>query len=167
MPAGRPTDYTQETADIICERLADGESLRTICDDEDMPARSTVFRWLSLHKEFSDQYARAKEVQAEVLADELISIADDGRNDWMERKDADGENIGWRENGEALRRSALRIDTRKWVAAKLLPKKYGEKIAVGGSKDMDPIETKDTNASDRDLAKAIALVLARGINDAG
>jgi hypothetical protein len=167
MPAGRPTDYTQETADIICERLADGESLRTICDDADMPARSTVFRWLSLHKEFSDQYARAKEVQAEVLADELISIADDGRNDWMERKDADGENIGWRENGEALRRSALRIDTRKWVAAKLLPKKYGEKIAVGGSKDMDPIETKDTNASDRDLAKAIALVLSRGINDAG
>lgn len=167
MPAGRPTDYTQETADIICERLADGESLRTICDDEDMPARSTVFRWLSLHKEFSDQYARAKEVQAEVLADELISIADDGRNDWMERKNEDGENIGWRENGEALRRSALRIDTRKWVAAKLLPKKYGEKIAVGGSKDMDPIETKDTNASDRDLAKAIALVLSRGINDAG
>lgn len=167
MPAGRPTDYTQETADIICERLADGESLRTICDDADMPARSTVFRWLSLHKEFSDQYARAKEVQAEVLADELISIADDGRNDWMERKNEDGENIGWRENGEALRRSALRIDTRKWVAAKLLPKKYGEKIAVGGSKDMDPIETKDTNASDRDLAKAIALVLSRGINDAG
>lgn len=167
MPAGRPTDYTQETVDIICERLADGESLRTICDDKDMPARSTVFRWLSLHKEFSDQYARAKEVQAEVLADELISIADDGRNDWMERRDSDGENIGWRENGEALRRSALRFDTRKWVAAKLLPKKYGEKIAVGGSKDMDPIETKDTNASDRDLAKAIALVLARGINDAG
>lgn len=167
MPAGRPTDYTQETADIICERLADGESLRTICDDEDMPARSTVFRWLSLHKEFSDQYAHAKTVQAEVLADELISIADDGRNDWMERKNEDGENIGWRENGEALRRSVLRIDTRKWVAAKLLPKKYGEKIAVGGSKDMDPIETKDTNASDRDLAKAIALVLSRGINDAG
>ena len=167
MPAGRPTDYTQETADIICERLADGESLRTICDDEDMPARSTVFRWLSLHKEFSDQYARAKEVQAEVLADELISIADDGRNDWMERKTDEGDHLGWRENGEALRRSALRIDTRKWVAAKLLPKKYGEKIAVGGSKDMDPIETKDTNASDRDLAKAIALVLARGINDAG
>lgn len=128
MPAGRPTDYTQEKADVICERLADGESLRTICDDEDMPARSTVFRWLSLHKEFSDQYARAKEVQAEVLADELISIADDGRNDWMERKTDEGDHLGWRENGEAIRRSALRIDTRKWVAAKLLPKKYGEKV---------------------------------------
>lgn len=165
MPAGRPTDYSQETADIICERLADGESLRTICDDEAMPARSTVFRWLSIHQEFSDQYARAKEVQAEVLADELISIADDGRNDWMERKTEEGDHLGWRENGEALRRSALRIDTRKWVAAKLLPKKYGEKIALGGSKEMDPIQTE--SKSDRDLAKAIALVLSRGINDAG
>lgn len=166
MPAGRPTDYTQETADIICERLADGESLRTICDDEGMPARSTVFRWLSLHKEFSDQYARAKEVQAEVLADELISIADDGRNDWMERKDADGANVGWRENGEALRRSALRIDTRKWVAAKLLPKKYGEKVRqeITGE-DGGAIQTE--SKSDRELAKAIALVLSRGINDAG
>lgn len=128
MAGGRPTDYCQETADAICERLADGESLRTICVDEAMPNRVTVYRWLFKHVEFSNQYAQAREYQAETMADEMTDIADDGSNDWMEKRDEDGVNIGWRENGEAIRRSALRIDTRKWIAARLLPKKYGDKV---------------------------------------
>lgn len=125
---GRPSVYTEATADAICERLADGESLRTICDSDEMPAKSTVFKWLAEKPEFSDRYARAREAQADSLVDEMLDIADDGRNDWIERRNDDGENIGWRENGEVIRRSVLRIDARKWMAAKLQPKKYGEKI---------------------------------------
>lgn len=113
---------------IICERIANGESLRTICDDEDMPTKSTVFLWLREDGDFSDHYARARESQADALFDEILTIADDGRNDWMERKNAEDQNIGWVENGEALRRSQLRVDARKWMAGKLQPKKYGDKL---------------------------------------
>lgn len=147
---GRPTDYSQNIADLICERLADGESLRSICEDEALPARSTVFRWLSLHPEFSDQYARAREAQADAIFDDILEIADDGRNDWMERQNADGENIGWRENGEALRRSALRVDARKWMAGKLRPKKYSDKLDlnVSGSLQSMPEEQLDARITE-------------------
>ena len=112
----------------ICERIAGGESLRQICGDGDVPSASTVFVWLSQDEAFSEQYARAREAQADALFDDILSIADDGTNDWMERKNADGENIGWQENGEALRRSQLRVEARKWMAGKLKPKKYGDRI---------------------------------------
>ncbi len=114
----------------ICDRIANGESLRQIADDEGMPAASTVFVWLSQDPTFSEQYARAREAQADAIFDEILLIADDGRNDWVERKDQEDANMGWRENGEALRRSQLRIDARKWMAGKLRPKKYGDKLEL-------------------------------------
>lgn len=130
----RPSSYTQEKADQICERLADGESLRAICLSDDMPNQTTVFRWLASdeNEQFRKQYARARETQAEALFDEILDIADDGSNDWMERKYGEDEEapLGWRENGEALRRSQLRIDARKWMAGKLQPKKYGDRQAL-------------------------------------
>lgn len=134
-PIGRPSSYTSEMGDAICERLADGDSLRTICAAEEMPSKSTVFRWLAdeTNTAFRDQYALAREAQADAMVDDMLDIADDGSNDWMERKNADGENIGWTENGEAMRRSTLRVETRKWIAAKMRPKKYGDKIAVDGN----------------------------------
>jgi hypothetical protein len=127
---GRPSTFTVEIADAICERLADGESLRSICETEGMPNKATVFRWLGANEAFRDQYARAREAQADTLVDDILEIADDGRNDWMERKNSDGEAIGWQENGEAIRRSVLRIDARKWLAGKMRPKKYGDKLAL-------------------------------------
>lgn len=124
----------------ICDRIVGGESLRTICTDEDMPAASTVFLWLRDDKGFSEQYARAREAQADALFDEILDIADDGSNDWMERKNADGENIGWMENGEAMRRSILRVDARKWMAGKLRPKKYGDKLELENNHNLsDPM----------------------------
>jgi hypothetical protein len=123
---GRPSDYSQGVADLICERLGNGESLRAICEEDGLPDKATVFRWLARHEEFRDQYARARETQADSLFDEILSIADDGHNDWMLRKHGDDER--WVENGESLRRSALRVDARKWMAGKLQPKKYGEKV---------------------------------------
>lgn len=124
---GSPTSFTQKVADTICERIADGESLRSICDDEGMPSKTSVFRWLIANETFRDQYVRARETQADAIFDDILSIADDGRNDWMQKNF--GEETRWVENGEALRRSALRIDARKWMAGKLQPKKYGEKIS--------------------------------------
>lgn len=124
------SSFTPEMAARICERISDGESLRAILADDEMPASSTVFKWLSENAAFSEQYARAREAQADAVFDEILTIADDGRNDWMERENADGENIGWAINGEAVRRSQLRIDARKWMAGKLRPKKYGDKVDV-------------------------------------
>jgi len=123
---GRTTDYTPELANLICERIASGESLREICKPEDFPDKSTVFRWIASNNEFRDQYARAKEAQAEAFADELLDIADDGTNDWMARNGED--NAGWVANGEHIQRSKLRVDTRKWVMSKLLARKYGDKL---------------------------------------
>lgn len=126
--AGRPSDYTQELADRICGQLAEGISLRTVCKGEGMPVASTVFLWLRTHEGFSEQYARAKEESADALVEEMMDIADDGSNDWMEIHDK--ENVGYRQNGEAINRSRLRVDTRKWVASKLKAKKYGDKQQV-------------------------------------
>ena len=117
MPTGRPTDYSEDLADIICERLADGESLRNICKEDAMPNRATIFRWLAKDDAFSDQYARAREEQAESYADEITEIAD---ND-----DPDGD----------VQRDRLRIDARKWVSSKLKPKKYGDRIQHANDPD--------------------------------
>ncbi|MBR8007150.1 terminase small subunit-like protein [Burkholderia vietnamiensis] len=121
------TIFTQELADTICEHLASGLSLRQIEEIEGMPSKTTILRWLGDDRftSFRDQYARARDMQAEGMADEILEIADDGRNDWMEIQNRDGENIGWKVNGEAVQRSRLRIDARKWLLSKLLPKKYG------------------------------------------
>lgn len=143
---GRPTDYTPEKAADICLRIADGQSVREIARSDDMPAMSTIFKWLAEHKEFSEQYARAKEAQAEHLAEDILDIADDARNDWMERRDE--ENAGWQANGEHIQRSRLRIDSRKWLLAKMLPKKYGERVALAGD-DTSPLQIIMTGADER------------------
>lgn len=118
MAAGRPTDYSQELADYICERISDGESLRAICEADNMPNRATVFRWLGKHQEFSDQYARAREEQAESLADEIVSIADQ-MPPLTDNGSTDSGHVSWQKN---------RVEARKWVASKLKPKKYGDKV---------------------------------------
>lgn len=139
---GRPSVFTDSIADTICEALADGQSLRTICLAEGMPNRATVFRWLVVNETFRDQYARARDAQAEALADEILDIADDGSNDWMERFDDEGGNIGWKENGEAMARSKLRVEARKWVASKLMPRKYGEAalLKIAGADGEGPVK---------------------------
>lgn len=143
--SGRPSDYTPELADAICARLSQGESLRSVCRSDEMPDASTVFRWLRVHAAFCEQYARAKEESADAHADEILAIADDGSNDWMEQLDKDGEAKGWKENGEAIQRSKLRVDTRKWLASKLKPKKYGDKIEHSGPNG-GPIVISSTDA---------------------
>jgi len=123
-PPGRPSIYTAELAAQICEHIAQGKSLRTIAELEDMPAQSTIMAWLDGSRpEFSEQYARAREAQADKLAEEALQIADDGRSDTY--LDADGNE---KTDTEVIQRSKLRVDTRKWLASKMAPKKYGDKV---------------------------------------
>ena len=131
---GRPTLYTEQLADTICQRIADGESLRSIGRDPAMPCVDSMRKWLIKHESFVARYTRAREEQADKYAEEIVQIADEGLNDWMTENDPD--NPGYRLNGEHVQRSKLRIDARKWVAAKLRPKVYGENnrtdLNVGG-----------------------------------
>lgn len=141
-PIGRPSSYTQEIADQICALLSEGKSLRSICKAESMPSAVTVFAWLRKHEGFLKQYEKAKEESADALADEMLDIADEASNDWME--DHDKDNPGYRLNGEAIGRSRLRVDTRKWIASKLKPKKYGDKVQTElTGKDGGPVEVSD------------------------
>jgi hypothetical protein len=126
--AQREGSYTEAIAAAICARVASGESVRTICDDESMPASSSVYKWLSEHDNFAEQYARAREAQADYYAEQIIQIADDGANDTY--LDEDGKQ---RTDQDVIARSRLRVDARKWYASKLAPKKYGDKIEHSGT----------------------------------
>lgn len=138
----------------------DGETLRQICRDEGMPDKSTVLRWLASNAEFCDQYARAREIQADHWADEVVEIADDGSNDWMERETKAGTiTVVDHEN---INRSRLRVDTRKWLMTKAAPKKYGDKVTnelVG--KDGGPIQTEELSPVDH--ARRVAFALNQGV----
>lgn len=128
---GRPSTFTQETADAICARLAEGESLNSICKDEAFPPESTVRRWaLDDEQGFSANYARAREVGYLRMADEITQIADNGSNDTY--TDDEGNE---RTNQDVIARSRLRVDTRKWLLSKMLPKVYGDKLELSGDPD--------------------------------
>jgi hypothetical protein len=119
---GRPTIYSERLAARICAELAMGRSLRTVCKANDMPGLETVFRWLREKPDFREQYAQAKSESADALVEEMIDIADDGTNDFIEIED------GVKFNSEHVQRSRFRVDTRKWIASKLKPKRYGERL---------------------------------------
>ena len=146
-PIGAPTTYNQHLATVICIRIAEGESLRQVLKGEGMPAQSTVYEWLLRHESFAEQYTRAREEQADTLADEIIDIADeqpevvaviDKKTGALIEHKLDGAFLQWQKN---------RIEARKWTAMKLKPKKYGDKLALGGDADAPPIKTEDTNAN--------------------
>lgn len=107
---GRPSKYNDEVADQICNWISEGKSLRSFCRDENNPGLRTVLDWLNDDEKqsFRVKYARAREIQAEVMADELLEIADDTKPDQLK-----------------LAHDKMKIETRQWIAAKLLPKKYG------------------------------------------
>lgn len=110
---GRHSDYTESLADMICQLLMDGNSLKSICEREDMPDKSTVYNWLHENREgFFDKYVRAREIQSEQMYDELVAIADSatGKND-----------------ADAVR---VRVQARQWVLSKIQAKRFGDKLDV-------------------------------------
>jgi hypothetical protein len=122
----RRHDYSPEIADLICDRIAGGASLRQICQDANMPAKSTIFVWLEEHQDFARLYTLARQMQIEDLMDEILEIADDSSNDWIDREGPDGKKYRVF-NPDSIRQSKLRIGARKWLISKLMPKRYGWK----------------------------------------
>jgi hypothetical protein len=121
---GRPSEFTPEMANAICERIADGESLRKICVGDGFPTKTTVFRWLAQQESFRAQYAHAREMQAETHLDGLVDLADEATDPALAR---------------------LQIDARKWAASKLAPKKYGDKLDLnhGGALRIEIVDDYD------------------------
>lgn len=130
MKRGRPTKYRQSLGRAICLRLMLGQSLNEICRLDKYPSKTSVFSWLQKYPQFLNQYRHAREVQQETHLDEILEIADDGSNDWMERTGRAGESLGWQVNGEHVQRSKLRVDTRKWVMERMAAKTYGNKQSI-------------------------------------
>lgn len=122
---GRPSVYTDELANEICVRLGLGESLRKICSDEDMPCLASVMGWLTKKPDFLEQYTRAREIQAETQFDELIDIVDQPP-ELSRVTDKNGELVEVKFDSSYVAWMKLRVDTRKWTAARMAPKRYGE-----------------------------------------
>jgi hypothetical protein len=137
---GRPSAYSVSLAAEICLRLSNGQPLRQICMEEKMPAQATVYVWLLRHPEFVEMYARAREDQADTLADEIVAIADEQPEIIPVIDKRTGELIEHKLDGAFLQWQKNRIDARKWTAMKLKPRKYGERVALTGVEGGDAIK---------------------------
>ena len=134
-PRGRPSIYSPELADIILDRLRSGETLNAICRDDGMPAHSTVSNWATTNVEgFFDRYSRAREAGWHVIAEQIIDISDDSSADL--RKGEDGKIFA---DQELVGRARLRVDSRKWLLSKMLPKIYGDKVEVNATLTLETL----------------------------
>lgn len=154
---GRPTDYSEEIADLICHELMLGASLNAICQRPGMKDMSTVLRWLQIHEPFAAKYARAREIQAEVRADEIGEIADNPQ--MGETRTYKGDGTVEVKEGDMLEHRKLRIATRQWYAEKLRPKVYGNKLGVEHS---GSINHNVLMLTDDDLVQELVAMLASG-----
>jgi hypothetical protein len=144
-PVGAPTTYNNHIATVICIRIAEGESLRQILRAEGMPVQSAVYEWLLRHPEFAERYTRAREEQADTLADEIIAIADESP-ETVEVRDKEGNVLDIKIDSGYVNYQKQRIEARKWTAMKLKPKKYGDRVAVEGVEGGAAIKTEDAGA---------------------
>jgi hypothetical protein len=136
-PKGRPSAYTQAVADEICERLSKGEPLAQICRDEHMPAVRTVSDWKDAHETFAADFARAREEGYDEIALDTLNIIDTipERHATKEGDKVDPGHVAWLKN---------RAEQRLKLLAKWDPKRYGDKLAIGGASDLPPMETTAT-----------------------
>ena len=139
---GRPTKYSFEWAERFCELLAQGQSVRQICSQPGQPDKSQVYRWLDENGDFRDQYARAREEQADKLAKEILELSDKIEDD----------------NPVKVQRARLQVDSRKWLAARLAPKKFGDQVQhdVKGGLNFQP-QILIQCSSDDDVKGVVAL----------
>lgn len=128
-PKPRLPDYTYNLSEVICTRLSNGETGAEICRDQDMPSWNTLCNWRRKHADFDKRYRISREQGCEYYADEIVSIADSGENDYVTRLDKKGHprTVFDRDHFE---RSRLRVDARKWTVSKILRHTYGDKSEV-------------------------------------
>jgi hypothetical protein len=154
---GRPSTYTPELGILICKRLAEGETVRKLCLDDDMPPRQTLYDWLTRYPDFRANYSIALELHADSWADLAQQIADDPAGDYIEK---DGKLIP---NWENVQRSRLRVDTIKWRCRTISPRKYSDRIQMSGA-DEKPIQLAQSGTSDADRVKALRALLDKARN---
>lgn len=128
-------ECTPEITEEICLLIAEGFTLRHIESVPGMPSKPTIMRWCINNKSFRDHYARAKKLQTEAFNEEIIDIADDSRNDWLLRENTRTGETFVALNDEAVARSKIRIEARKWLMGKMKPKKYGDSTFLKGDKN--------------------------------
>jgi hypothetical protein len=150
--------YTPELANYICEQIMLKKALTKICEDPRMPNLHTVVRWLADPKriDFREQYYYARRVAAELYVDEIFTIADDSSNDWKPKFNDKGDLVDYVPDNEAIQRSRVRIDARKWYASKMVPRIYGDKVDVdlNATGDLAEMLKRATN-NDAGLPKPI------------
>jgi len=130
----KPRIRTPENAQKICDLLAEGFTLRQVAKELNCDA-SAITTWVREDNDFAPQYARAMDLRWERMAEEIQEISDEGTNDWMEREGLTTA------NHEHISRSKLRVDTRKWLLSKMMPKKYGDRLVHAGDPDA-PLKTE-------------------------
>lgn len=146
---GRPRIYTKQLGSYICKQLMLGKSLTSILRKDGMPSMPTVYAWLNKNsttyqEEFLEAYLTAREVQAEVLADEIKDISDDGLNDTYEVFNERTNCMETRIDHDHIKRSQLRVESRKWLAAHLLPRKFSDRMQITGAEGKDFIPSAPT-----------------------
>lgn len=122
--------FNQDTADAVCARLAEGESLRSICRDDDMPSVGAFLGWVSKSRELAEQYTRARALCLDAMAEDIIDIADTPQIGQKSVSKATGLEIT---EGDMVEHRRLRIEARKWLMGKMAPKKYGDKLDLNHS----------------------------------
>lgn len=155
LPKGRKSEFTQDIANKICKLLAGGDSLRAICRQEDMPHITTVYDWMFKFPSFAEQYTRAREEQADTLADEIIAIADEDPT-LQEFRDKDGNLVDIKVDSGYVAYQKQRIEARKWTAMKLKPKKYGDKVIHAGDAE-NPVAVEQNVSVFGELLKALKM----------
>jgi hypothetical protein len=153
---GRPSTYDKDIARMMCEQLSEGIPLREICRQEGFPMWRTVYLWMAKDPDLNTAIARARDVGYDAMAEECLDIADNARNDWMERLDADGVPIGYQVNGDHIQRSKLRIETRLKLLAKFNPKRYGDKIVHSGD-EVNPVVIENNHTVFGELLKNLKM----------
>lgn len=135
-----PIQDQHKIIDAICEEIANSDkSLWEICDEiEGVPTARTIARWIADDETICQKYARAKELQADFMAGQIRAIADECRLGVKTVKKESGTETT---TGDMVDRSRLQIDARKWLASKLAPKKYGDRLTHSGDSD-NPVEIK-------------------------
>jgi hypothetical protein len=128
MPQPRRRRANLKLGEEICREMARGRTMLEVCRERGID-ESTVRGWALGDPRFAPVHARARELQAHAWFEQIIDIADNASGDWIETEN------GPVKSREAIERSHLRVDARKWACARLLPKVYGDKLAIGGDPD--------------------------------
>lgn len=147
----RPKDERPAIVAKVCARLEQGEALYRACVAEGT-TNPTFLRWMAEDAALADKYTRAREIGLHLMAQQIIDISDEQEVEARHQ----GEEVRLDLSATAVARNRLRVDARKWLLSKMLPRVYGEKIAIGGADDLPPIKTMPDEALDAKIAELMA-----------